>query len=92
VSHSRVCWENGLPIRQNFESKEPSPTWAGSNILSDGDPQAGYPAILVLTGNRSYLSVFTLSRLSQARGIAKKTIRGLYGARTRGLRRDRAVL
>ena len=47
---------------------EPTPTWVGSDILPDGDPQAGYPAILVLTGNRSYPSVFTLSRLSQARG------------------------
>ena len=40
----------------------------GLNILLDGDPQAGYPAILVLTDNQSRLSVFTLSRLSQARG------------------------
>ena len=72
MSHPRVCRKNGLPIRQNFESKEPSPRGVGLNILLDGDPQAGYPAILVLTDSRCHLSVFTLSRLSQARGIAKK--------------------
>ena len=44
----------------------------GLNILLDGDPQAGCPAILVLTGNRSYPPVYALSHLSQARGIAKK--------------------
>lgn len=26
-----------------------TPTWGGSNILLDGNPQAGNPAILVLT-------------------------------------------
>ena len=36
---------------------KPSPTWVGSDILPDGDPQASYLAILVLTGNRSRLSV-----------------------------------
>ena len=30
---------------------EPPSTRVGSNILLDGDPQAGYPAILVLVGN-----------------------------------------
>lgn len=40
--------------------------------MPDGDPPAGYPAFLVLTGNRSYPPVYALSRLSQARGTAKK--------------------
>lgn len=56
-SHPRVCRENGLSTHRNFESKEPSPTWVGSDILSDGDPQASYLAILVLTGNRNHLPV-----------------------------------
>ena len=44
----------------------------GLSVSLDGDPQTGCPAILVLTGNRSRPPVFALSRLSQARGIAKK--------------------
>jgi hypothetical protein len=48
---------------------ELSSVWAESSVSLDGDPQAGYPAIPVLTGNRSRLSVYIshLSRLSQAR-------------------------
>ena len=42
--------------------KTPSPRshplrGVGLNILLDGDPQASYLAILVLTGNQSHLSV-----------------------------------
>ena len=52
------------PADFNLSGQEPSLRGLGLNILSDGDPQAGYPAILVLTGNRSYPSVYALSHLS----------------------------
>lgn len=52
-----------LNTRSNCEKDSP---WSqshylrglvGSNILLDGDPQTGFPAFLVLIGNRSRLSV-----------------------------------
>ena len=51
-----------------YQRKLAIPYAGGSNILPDGDPQAGCPAILVLTGNRSYPTVYARSRLSQAGG------------------------
>ena len=56
------------PADFNLSGQEPSPRGLGLNILSDGDPQAGCPAIPVLMGNRSHPTAYTLSRLSQAGG------------------------
>ena len=91
MSHPRVCREKHACGDGTWTRRSHPLRGVGLNILSDGDPQAGYPAILVLTGDRSRLSVFTLSYLSQARGIAK-AIRGLHGARTRTPHRDKVVL
>lgn len=50
-----ACTGNILPDKGKYPTKPrntftmSSLTWGGSNILLDGDPQAGNPAILVLT-------------------------------------------
>lgn len=41
----------------------------GLNILLDGDPQAGCPAILVLTGNPMVTRPFLLSPVSHRREV-----------------------
>lgn len=51
-----------------YQRKLAIPYAGGSNILPDGDPQASYLTIPVLTCNRSYPTVYTRSRLSQAGG------------------------
>ena len=63
LSHPRVHGENFLTRLNTWSSRKNDSLYVfplrglGLNILLDGDPQAGCPAILVLTGNRSYLSV-----------------------------------
>ena len=41
------------PADFNLSGQEPSPRGLGLSILSDGDPQAGYPTILVLASPES---------------------------------------
>ena len=54
------------PLRE-MQGREPSPTTqGGSDISLDGDPQAGYPAFLVLTRECPF-RLFT-SPISHRRG------------------------
>ena len=56
---------------------EPPSTRVGSNILLDGDPQAGYPAILVLVGNPERLST-RLYPLPSLIGEVASLLRAFY--------------